>query len=63
VIAYHGGLVVDTLSQTGAGMAGWERKSGMVLGPSRETGFAKTKNSTNEASILLKTKEGMSKTN
>jgi len=39
-------------------MAGWERKSGMVLGHARESGFAKTKNSTNEASMLLKTKRG-----
>ena len=35
-------------------MAGWGRKSWMVLGYSRESGFKKTKNSTNEASMLLK---------
>ena len=61
MIAYNRGLVVDTLSQAGAGMAGWERKSGMVLGHLRESGFAKTKNSTNEASMLLKAKRGSQK--
>jgi hypothetical protein len=62
MIAYNGGLVVDTLSQASAGMAGWGRKSGMVLGHARESGFTQTKNSTNEASILLKTKRGISET-
>jgi hypothetical protein len=61
VIAYYGGLFVDTLSQAGAGMAGWERKSGMVLGRSRGSGFTKTKNNTNEASKLLKTNDGILK--
>jgi hypothetical protein len=58
VIAYYGGLVMDTLSQASARMAGWERKSEMVRGHSRESGFKKTKNSTNEASMLLKTLNG-----
>jgi hypothetical protein len=61
VIAYNSGLVMDTLSQTGAGMAGWGRKSGMVLGHSRESVFKKTKNNTNEASMLLKTNEAFRK--
>jgi hypothetical protein len=61
MIAYHGGLLVDTLSQAGAGMAGWDRKSGMVLGRSKGSGFTKTKNSTNEASMLLKTNEPLRK--
>jgi hypothetical protein len=43
MIAYNRGLVMDTLSQASGGMAGWERKSGMVLGPSRESGFKKNK--------------------
>jgi hypothetical protein len=59
VIAYDGGLVMDTLSQASAGVAGWERKSGMVLGHSRESGLEKTKNSTTEASMLLKTNVAM----
>ncbi len=33
------------------------KKNGMVLGYSRESGFKKTKNSTNEANMLLKTNE------
>jgi len=33
----------------------------MGLGHSRESGFKKTKNSTNEASMLLKTKKGFQK--
>ena len=36
-------------------MAGWGRKSGMVLEHSGRSGFTNTKNSTNEASMLLKT--------
>jgi hypothetical protein len=39
-------------------MAGWERKSGMVPGHSRGSSFTKTKNSTTEASMLLKTMNG-----
>jgi hypothetical protein len=39
-------------------MAGWERKSGTVPGHSRGSGFKKTKNSTTEASMLLKTMNG-----
>ena len=61
MIAYHGGLFVDTLSQAGARMAGWERKSGMVLERSRGSGSTKSKNSTNEASMLLKTNEAFRK--
>ena len=37
-------------------MAGWGRKSGMVLAQSRGSGFTKTKNSGNEAKKYLKTK-------
>jgi hypothetical protein len=36
-------------------MAVWGRKSGMVLGRSRGSGFTTTKNNTTEASMLLKT--------
>jgi hypothetical protein len=61
MIAYYGGLVLDTLSQASAGMAGWDRKSGMVLGQSRGSGFTKSKNSTNEASMLLKTNDDILK--
>jgi len=61
MIAYQDGLVVDTLSQASAGMAGWERKSGIVLGHWRGSGFTKSKNSTNEASMLLKTNEAFRK--
>jgi hypothetical protein len=50
---------MDTLSQAGAGMAGWGRKNGMVLGHARESGFKKAKNSTNEASMSLKTHEAL----
>ena len=39
-------------------MVGWERKSGMVPGHSRESGLKKTKNNTIEASKLLKTRNG-----
>jgi hypothetical protein len=52
---------MDTLSQAGAGMAAWGRKSGMVLGRLRESSFKKTKNNTNEASMLLKTNEAFRK--
>jgi hypothetical protein len=34
------------------------KDSGMALGHSRESGFKETKNSTNEASMLLKTQNG-----
>jgi hypothetical protein len=61
MIAYCGGLFVDTLSQASAGMAGWGTKSGMVRGRSRGSGFTKTKNTTNEASMLLKTNEAFRK--
>jgi hypothetical protein len=59
MLAYSCGHFVDTLSQADAGMAGCERKSGMVLGHSRESGFKKTKNSTIEASMSLKTHEAL----
>jgi hypothetical protein len=39
-------------------MAEWRRKSGMVLRRSGGSGFTTTKNSTNEASMLLKTQGG-----
>jgi hypothetical protein len=52
---------MDTLSQVSAGMAGWGRKSRMVLGHLRESGFTKTKNNTNEASMLLKINEAFRK--
>jgi hypothetical protein len=52
---------MDTLSQAGAGMAEWEWKSGMLPGHSPGSGFTKTKNSTNEASMLLKTNEALRK--
>jgi hypothetical protein len=42
-------------------MAGWGTKSGMVPGRSRGSGFTKTKNSTNEAGMLLKTTEAFRK--
>ena len=39
-------------------MAGWGRKSRMVLGTRERVASKRTKNSTNEASMLLKTRNG-----
>jgi len=43
-------------------MLGWERESGVVKASRGKTGHETTERNTTEASILLKTKEGTSKT-
>jgi hypothetical protein len=57
VIAYHDGLVVDTLSQASAGAGRGAGESGRVpaMGKCRE--LQKMKNSGNEAKEYLKTKD------
>jgi hypothetical protein len=56
VIAYHGGVVVDTLSQASARARRGARQSGTVtaMGECRE--LQKMQNSGNEAKKYLKTK-------
>jgi len=56
MIAYNGGLVVDSLSQAGAGARRGAGERGMVpaMGECRE--LQKMKNSGNEAKKYLKTK-------
>jgi hypothetical protein len=56
MIAYHGGLFLDTLSQAGAGARRGARECGTVpaVGKCRE--IQKMKNSGNEAKKYLKTK-------
>jgi hypothetical protein len=49
---------MDILSHASAGMAGCGKKSRVVVGHLRESGFNKIKNSTNEASMLLKVLKG-----
>jgi hypothetical protein len=56
VIAYHGGVVVDTLSQASAGARRGARESGTVPAMVECRELQKMKNSGNEAKKYLKTK-------
>jgi hypothetical protein len=63
MIAYHGCLFRDVLSLRERWDARREEEKRGRPGGRGKAGLANNKNNTNEASILLKTQEGMCETN